>query len=120
MQDVNTGVAVGGFASNFLGLAPGQSLVLDCRDSQSEILPALAALQSLRIQWGSSLVAVIGELSDRVTVPLDLVAQSMGIMLVSPAATSPSLGQTSQIHRATQNTAAASDRPMCSFLFSLR
>lgn len=94
VKDVNFGVAVGGFPSNHLGLAPGQTLVLDCVDSKGEILTALRALHELKARHGSAMLAVVGELSDQVTVPLDYAAQALGIMLASPAATTPSLGQT--------------------------
>ena len=86
--DINANVSVGGFPGGFLG-AP---LELDCRDSASDELTAMRALHSLQIDHGPHLFGVIGELGEYVTLPLDLLARALGIVLVSPAATSASLG----------------------------
>ena len=85
VADVNHGTAVGGFP------VLGVPLTLDCRDSESDELTSMRALHSLQADHGSSLLGVIGELDDQVTVPLDLLAQALGIMMISPAATAPSL-----------------------------
>ncbi len=89
LADINGGVAVGGLPANLLG---SSHLQLVHGDSQSAPLEGMRALHQLYSLYNQTLFGVFGCINDDVTLSLDMLASSLDLMLVSPLATTVSLG----------------------------
>ncbi len=89
LGDINGGVPVGGMAANLLG---GARIELVHGDSQGSPLEGMRALQQIHSVYNESLYGVFGCIADDVTLALDTLASELGLMTVSPLATTVSLG----------------------------